>query len=435
MRTNDVAPRPYPCLSVSSVSSVVKKMQFKRHTLSNGLEVIAECDPSALSLAVGFFVQTGARDETPAEAGVSHFLEHMVFKGTARRTAEDVNREFDELGAHYNAFTSEESTVYYASLLPEHQAESIDLLADILRPSLRTEDFDMEKKVILEEIEMYLDQPPYGMDDHLKRLCFGEHPIANSVLGTADSVSALTSDAMRDYFNRRYAPGNVALAAAGAVDFEALVEQAEAACGSWESAEAGRETPRVSVKPTREAIVNESANQQYSLLLGDAPAGADDDRYAAKLLATILGDDSGSRMYWKLVDPGLAESASLGHYDYQGVGMFYTWLSGEPESLEENLAMVEDVLASATTEVPTDVELAHAKSKIKSRVVLGSERPRSRLFNVGGGWQMRGDYRPLPDELKKLDAVTSDDLMRVAEEYPLDRAAVVTVGPRENVTL
>jgi len=410
-------------------------MHFRRHTLPNGLEVIAECDPAALSLAVGFFVQTGSRDESAVEAGVSHFLEHMVFKGTERRSAEDVNREFDELGAHYNAFTSEENTVYYASLLPEHQAAAVDLLADILRPSLRTEDFDMEKKVILEEIEMYLDQPPYGMDDHLKRLAFGDHPIAGSVLGTAESVGALTPDAMRDYFQRRYAPSNVVLAATGRVDFDALVAQAEAACGAWSPREAARDTPPLSVARTREAVARPQATQQYTLILGGAPDGASEDRYAAKLLATILGDDSGSRLYWRLVDPGLAESAALGHYDYQGLGMFYTWLSGEPDDLEENLAAVEEVLASGISEPPTAEELAQAKSKIKSRVVLGSERPRSRLFHLGGGWQMRGDYRPLEDELARLDAVNADDLMRVAHEHPLDHAAVVTVGPRDDLKL
>ncbi|HMO87170.1 MAG TPA: pitrilysin family protein, partial [Lacipirellulaceae bacterium] len=132
-------------------------MKFRRQTLDNGLEIVAECNDSAHSLGVGFFVRTGARDETDEVAGVSHFLEHMVFKGTPRRTAEDVNREFDEIGAHYNAFTSEESTVYYASVLPEYQEASIDILADVLRPSLRDEDFAMEKKVILEEIQMYAD--------------------------------------------------------------------------------------------------------------------------------------------------------------------------------------------------------------------------------------------------------------------------------------
>lgn len=410
-------------------------MPFQQHTLANGLRVIAEVDPGALSLAVGFFVKTGSRDETDAESGVSHFLEHMVFKGTARRTAEDVNREFDELGAHYNAFTSEESTVYYASLLPEHQAEAVDLLADILRPSLRTEDFDMEKKVILEEIEMYLDQPPYGMDDYVKQLAFGDHPIAASVLGTADSVGALTPEAMRAYFERRYSPGNAVLAAAGRVDFEALIAQAEAACSAWSPEEAPRVSTSAIVTTKREAVVQENATQQYALLLGGAPDGLSDDRYAAKLLATILGDDGGSRLYWRLVDPGLAESASLGHYDYQGVGMFYTWLSGEPDDLEANLALVEETLASALKEPPSEAELSQAKSKIKSRVVLGSERPRSRLFHLGGGWQMRGDYRSIEEELQRLDRVTVDDLVRVATEHPLDHAAVVTVGPRTDIKL
>lgn len=410
-------------------------MPFQQHTLANGLQIIAECDPGALSLAVGFFVKTGSRDETAAEAGVSHFLEHMVFKGTPRRSAEDVNREFDELGAHYNAFTSEESTVYYASLLPEYQAEAIELLADILRPSLRTEDFGMEKKVILEEIEMYLDQPPYGMDDYVKRLAFGDHPIAASVLGTAESVGALTPEAMRAYFDRRYSPGNVVLAAAGRVDFDALVAQAESACSAWEPVAAPRTASTAVVTPRREAVVQENATQQYALILGAAPSGLSDDRYAAKLLSTILGDDGSSRLYWRLVDTGLAESASLGHYDYQGVGMFYTWLSGEPDDLETNLGLVEETLASAVAEPPTEEELSQAKSKIKSRVVLGSERPRSRLFHLGGGWQMRGDYRSLEEELRRLDAVTTDDLVRVATEHPLDRAAVVTVGPRSDIRL
>jgi predicted Zn-dependent peptidase len=401
-------------------------MKFRRHTLPNGLEIIAECDPSALSLALGFFVQTGSRDESSEVAGVSHFLEHMIFKGTPHRTAEAVNREFDEMGAHYNAFTSEENTVYYASLLPEHQAEAITLLGDILRPSLRAEDFDMEKKVILEEIEMYLDQPPYGMDDHIKQLCFGAHPIANSVLGTAESVGALTPEAMQGYFQQRYSPGNIVLAAA---------EQAERACGEWTPQTTERKLPTSKAQPKRESIVQESATQQYVLVLSDGPHGASPDRYAAKLLATILGDESGSRMYWRLVDPGLVETASLGHYDYQGVGMFYTWLACRPEGLEANLDIAEELLREATEQPATEKELSQAKSKVKSRVVLGSERPRNRLFSLGGGWLMRNDYRTLREDLDALEAVTIDDLSRIAAEHPLHEAAVVTVGPRDDIDL
>ena len=136
-------------------------MQFRKHVLDNGLQIIAECNPDARSISIGYFVRTGARDETDEVAGVSHFLEHMMFKGTPTRTAEQVNLEFDQLGADYNAFTSEEQTVYYAAVLPEYQSRTVELLSDMLRPSLRSEDFDTEKKVIVEEIRMYLDQPPY----------------------------------------------------------------------------------------------------------------------------------------------------------------------------------------------------------------------------------------------------------------------------------
>src|SRR5262245_35323012 len=192
-------------------------MEFHNRRLENGLEVVAETNDDAHSMSVAFIVRAGSRDEVDEVAGVSHFLEHMCFKGTPRRSADDVNREFDEIGAHYNAFTSEECTAYYASVLPEYQEASVDILADIMRPSLRQEDFDMEKKVILEEIQMYLDQPPFGMDDRIKALHMGRHPLAKSVLGTDASVGALTTTQMRDYFTSRYAADNLFVVAAGKV--------------------------------------------------------------------------------------------------------------------------------------------------------------------------------------------------------------------------
>ena len=155
-------------------------MPFHTHTLPNGLHDHRRDSPAARSVAVGFFVRTGSRDETPEVAGVSHFLEHMVFKGTPRRTALDVNRDFDRIGANYNAYTSEENTVFYAAVLPEYLPQAVDILADILRPSLRGEDFDMEKKVILEEIGMYEDQPGWAACDHARRIYFADHPLGNS---------------------------------------------------------------------------------------------------------------------------------------------------------------------------------------------------------------------------------------------------------------
>ncbi len=317
-------------------------MKFLTHVLKNGLEIVAECNGEAHSTALGFFVRTGARDETATVAGVSHFLEHMLFKGTPSRTADQVNREFDEMGAHYNAFTGEENTVYYAAVLPEHQDRAVALLGDILRPSLRQEDFDTEKQVILEEIRMYEDQPPFGADDKCRAAFFGDHPLGHSVLGTVESVGGLTVAAMRDYFARRYGPENITLAAAGRIDFDGLVAAADAACGHWDRGDRGdnsdnggrgshgknaRVVEPVLPHPGFLTLSKASATQQYVLQIAQGPDARAMDRYAAKLLALVLGDDSGSRLYWELVDPGLAEHCELSHHEYEGAGIFITFMS------------------------------------------------------------------------------------------------------------
>ena len=173
-------------------------MEFFEHKLYNGLQIVAERNPHVHSVAVGFYVRAGARDETPEESGVSHFLEHMAFKGTQRHSADDVNRVFDEVGAKYNASTSEETTLFYGAILPEYLPTTLDLLADIIFPSLRDDDFNMEKKVILEEIGMYDDQPGFLVYERAMQAHFKGHPLGQSILGSVDSITALTSAQMRD---------------------------------------------------------------------------------------------------------------------------------------------------------------------------------------------------------------------------------------------
>jgi predicted Zn-dependent peptidase len=402
-------------------------MQFIRHTLANGLQVVAECNGAAYSTALGFLVNAGARDENDAIAGVSHFLEHMVFKGTPTRSADDVNREFDEMGAHYNAFTNEENTVFYASVLPEYLDRAAALLADILRPSLRQDDFETEKQVILEEIQMYDDQPPFGADDKCRALYFGPHPLGRSVLGTAESIAGLSSEAMGDYFRRRYSPGNVVLAAAGRIDFDRLVACAERCCGDWAPQADGRIIEPATAHSGFQVLPKEIASQQYLLQMAAGPAAEDSDRYAAKLLAMVLGDDSGSRLYWELVDPGLVECVSLSHCEHQGAGMMMTYMSCEPEQTAENLRRILKVYREA--EGITPAELDQAKSKVRSRIVLGSERPRGRLFAVGTDWVYRREHRTVESELDTVASVTLDDLRAVLTKYPLSDPTTVTIGP------
>ena len=198
-------------------------MEYRQHQLDNGLTILAECNPNAYMSAFGFFVRTGARDESAEISGVSHFLEHMVFKGTPNLTAEQVNLKLDDMGSSSNARTGEESTIYHAAILPEFQTPMVELLSDLMRPSLRAEDFETEKQVILEEIMMYQDQPPYGGHEKIMADYFGTHPLGQSVLGTIETVSALTPEQMLEYFHRQYSPSNLAIAAAGKIDFDRLV--------------------------------------------------------------------------------------------------------------------------------------------------------------------------------------------------------------------
>lgn len=409
-------------------------MEFRQHKLDNGLEIIAECNPQAYSTALGFFVKAGSRDETDQLNGVSHFLEHMVFKGTPTRSAADVNRELDEIGSMSNAFTTEEQTVYYAAFLPEYQGQAVALLSDILRPALREEDFAMEKKVILEEIAKYDDQPPYGAHDRCMVAHFQSHPLGRIVLGSTQSVSALTRQQMLDYFRSRYSPSNIVVALTGRVDFPRLVEQLDRCCGVWEPFEAPRQILPAADHQGLDVYYKESSVQQYIVQIANGPAVEDDHRYAARVLGTVLGDDSGSRMFWELIDTGLAESAALGSYEFQGTGLFMTYLSCAPEDTQANLDTVRRIIEQAESDGVTDEELRQAKSKILSHLVLQSERPANRLFSVGNNWLQHRVYRTVRQTMDRYQQITRDDVHAILQRYPLTHTTTVTVGPQTEVS-
>jgi predicted Zn-dependent peptidase len=398
--------------------------------LDNGLQIIGETSPEAHSAALGFFVRTGSRDEAPELAGVTHFLEHMIFKGTPRRTALQVNTDFDRIGAEYNAFTSEENTVFHAQVLPEYLPQAVDILSDILRPSIRTEDFTTEKEVIINEIGMYDDRPMWSAYDQAKHLYFADHPLAHSVLGTKDSIRALTRDQMYAYFERRYVAGNVTVAAAGHFDWDAFVALVEKHCGGWEKAAARR----TGVRDTRGSGAfavrpRPQVTQEYVFLLSPGPAIKSALRYAADTLAVILGDDSGSRLYWALVDPGLADSADVSFHEYDGTGSFFVSFSCEPEQTAKDLQVVHGVLRQVQQEGVTEEELRSAKSKILARVVRGSERPMGRLQAIGMAWTYLHRYRTVDEELKAFEAVTVRKIREVLDRYPFDNLTTLALGP------
>ena len=404
-------------------------LEFRKQTLDNGLTIVAECNPQAYSASYAFFVQTGARDEHDAVSGVSHFLEHMVFKGTPTRTSLDVNRELDELTSSSNAFTNEEQTVYYATTLPEDQPKIVALLADILRPSLRQDDFDTEKQVILKEIAKYEDEPPFNAHEKCMALHFGKHPLGRSVLGTVESIEKLQRDQMLAYFEERYSPRNIILSAAGNIDFAGLVAAAEKHCGSWKSLPTQRKLEKAVPQQGFAIYEKSTAVQQYVIQAGNAPAAEDDERYAARLMTTIIGDDSGSRLFWALVDTGAAEYAAISAAEYQGTGMYMSALCCAPDDTQDNFDQMTEVLAEAQDGGVTEEELEQAKNKVCAQVVLQAERPASRMFSVGNGWLQRQQYKTVRETVAAYRNVTTADIRRILDRYPLNKMSTVAIGP------
>ena len=408
-------------------------MQYHQHQLDNGLTVIAECNPSAYTSAFGFFVRTGARDESANIGGVSHFLEHMVFKGTPNRSAEQVNLELDEMGSASNARTGEESTIYHAAVLPEFQSPMIELLSDLMRPSLRVDDFETEKQVIIEEIMMYADQPPYGGHERIMELFFGNHPLGQSVLGTVDSVSQLTADQMNDYFRIRYSPTNMAIAAAGNIDFDRLIEDANKCCGHWDSFDADRFTEKPTYQSGFEILEKQNSHQQYILQLAPGPANNDLQRFAMRVAVTILGDDGGSRMYWKFLDSGVAESAGAGSYEYQNGGLVMSYICCSPDQTQSNLNALAELHQEFNSKGITQKELDLAKQKIASHIVLASERTESRMFSVGSQWLTGQSFKSAQEIAEIYQSLTLDDVNQAVNDNALTKNMTLVVGPNTDL--
>lgn len=272
-------------------------MNYYQHQLSNGLTLVGEHDAGARSLAMGYFVRTGSRDETPEVNGVSHFLEHMMFKGTDRRSADDVNREFDEMGARYNAFTSEENTVYYGNVLPQFQEKLQALLSDMMRPALREDDFNMEKNVILEEIAMYWDRPQFRVFEQLRESYYGNHPLGASILGSAESIKNLSAAQMQKYFSQRYAANNLTLVLTGNFDWNKACADAEKWCGNWNTDDVPRELPVHQAVAKEEHIADGKTNRTHIALMSPGFSAQNPRRMAAEVAAEVIGAGDGSHLY------------------------------------------------------------------------------------------------------------------------------------------
>ena len=413
----------------AGTSPVAEALRFDRAELGNGLTIIGEFNPHAATVAAGYFVRTGARDETPEVAGVSHFLEHMLFKGTDRRTAADINRSFDELGAQYNAFTSEERTVYYGAVLPERLPKLLDLLSDMMRPALRAEDFDVEKNVILEEIAMYEDRPNFRVFELAGHRFWNGHPLGNSVLGGQASIRALKREQMLAYFGRRYAPSNLTLAVAGVYDWDAVLAQVRSLTSAWERYDVERAFPTPDCAVGEDATGDAKLERVHAALFAPGLAAADERRYAAAILANVLGDDSGSRLFWSLVDRGLADSASLGHEAFDGAGAYVGYVSAAPDRAAQVIDTFRGVLARAQDAPLDPAEWRRAQRKLATGLTLRAETPLGRLSSLGAGYQTLGRYQSVQEVVDAVMGSSVEQGRALLAERPFDRTYVHTLGP------
>lgn len=390
---------------------------YKETTLDNGLRIAAECSTDAATSAIGFFVKTGARDESSSLMGVSHFLEHMMFKGTDSLSAEEVDLAFDNLGAEHNAFTSGEMTAFWGAGLPEVLGEIQDTVAEILRPALRQEDFDNEKKVILEEIAMYDDQPFWVLYESAMEQYYGGSPLGHRVLGTPETIQSMKRDALAEYFANRYSADNTTVVLAGRVDFERTVDEIETKCGHWERTGATRSYEEIHRNEGKFQKHIPELLQHYHLMIMPSVSFQDERKHAAAALAAILGGGDGSRLHWALIDTGLAESAasSIDLNDHYGEQLAYAVC--DPADAEQVAEIMRCEMHNLVDSL-TEEDLVKVIAKAGTAAAVSSERPTGRMQRLGSMLTTSGSYITLEDELQTIESLTLAQLQEVAAAYP-----------------
>jgi predicted Zn-dependent peptidase len=412
-------------------------LEHRLSTLPSGVRVVTEAMPSVRSVSIGFWIGTGSRGESDAEAGLSHLLEHLLFKGSARYSSLEIDQIFDGMGAELNAGTGKETTSVYARVIDEHLPRAFDVMADmVFRPAL--EDIDAERAVILEEIAMYEDDPQEKVFDVLGRAVFGEHPLGRAIIGRASVIAETPAERIAAFHRARYAPSNVVIAAAGAVAHEELVDHAarwiEAAAqveGSDSAAAAPEPAPEVS-EPRRRFEVKDT--EQFHVCIGGPGLSRHDERrFALRVLDTIFGGTSSSRLFQAVRERhGLAYSVYSFTSAYQDAGQVGLYLGTRVDNLGAALRIVEQELVRLREEPATPEELARAKENLKGRVLLALESTGARMNRLGSELLAGAPLLGLDEVVERIDAVSEEDLRELTDElWDQERLSVAGIGPDE----
>jgi predicted Zn-dependent peptidase len=410
--------------------ATVPETEHRITTLDSGVRVVTERVPSVRSVALGFWIGTGSAAEDESQAGISHLLEHMLFRGTERYGSEEIDQIFDAMGAEINAGTDRETTTLYTRVLDRHLERAFEVMSDMLWRS-RLEELEAEREVVLEEIAMYEDDPQEKVFDLLGEAVFGEHPLGRAVIGRAEVVRAVDSEQLRAFHAERYMPGNVVIGAAGSVDHDKLVELAISAGSERAGRHAPRQTP-ASPDFARRVRFFAKDTEQYHLCLGGPGLARDDERrFALRVLEGVLGGTSSSRLFQEVRERrGLAYSVFCFSSLYADTGEVGLYVGTRPENLAEALRTIADELERFVSEPASAEELTRSRENLKGRMVLSLESTGARMSRLGISVLNEMPILSVDEVIERIDAVDLAALERLAGElFRPGRLSIACVGP------
>ncbi|HUQ90077.1 MAG TPA: pitrilysin family protein [Bryobacteraceae bacterium] len=416
------------------MSTVHSTDNVRSDTLPNGITVITEQMTHVRSVSVGIWVTAGSRNETPQQNGISHFIEHMLFKGTQNRSAEDIARQVDSMGAHLDAFTSKELVCFNAKMLDDHLSQAFDVLSDlVLRPLFLDEDIEKEKGVVLEELKMEVDNPEYLVHDIFSSSIWKNHSLGRPILGTKETIQGFTPDMLRDYFRRMYAPGSTVITAAGNLSHDVFVKMVADQFGGLQPYEAI--DPYVAPKAHAKLIFkNKRSLEQVHLCLGvpchPLPHTM---RFPSYVLNTVLGGGISSRLFQNIREKrGLAYSVGSEQFLYRDSGLFSIYAGTSLASVPELLRLVLVEFRDLKDNLVTDEELRRAKDNLKGSLMLGLESTGSRMSHLARQFIYFRRFSTMDEITEAIEKVQAEDLRTLANEYFQTEKIAMTVLGRLN---
>ncbi|EAR63262.1 zinc protease, partial [Bacillus sp. NRRL B-14911] len=395
---------------------------IKKYTCQNGVRVVLENIPTVRSVAIGVWIGTGSRNEHPGNNGVSHFLEHMFFKGTKTRTAREIAESFDSIGGQVNAFTSKEYTCYYAKVLDTHSKFALDVLADMFfNSTFVDEELNKEKNVVLEEIKMYEDTPDDIVHDLLGKAIYESHPLGYPILGTEETLETFKGDTLREYMHETYTPENVVISIAGNIS-DSFIQEVEKLFGSYEAGKQERNQEKPVFHSNR--VSRKKETEQAHLCLGyeGLPVGHKD-MYSLILLNNILGGSMSSRLFQDVREQrGLAYSVFSYHSSFQDTGMVTIYGGTGAKQLDVLFETIQETLATLKRDGITEKELKNSKEQMKGSLMLSLESTNSRMSRNGKNELLLGRHRSLDEIVEQIDKVSEAGVNEMANSIFSDQS-------------